>query len=155
MDSISYLQTGQHVSKQQFYTFNNLIEGHLCKIQLKMLFQWSAIILILHGDNCLVEKGVFLQARCVKLARCYLIYFKGDFRRYFHRIIADQVLGRSLKTDEVVHHIDGNPSNNKIGNLMLFSDFKIHFRFHRLFKKLSTSFFPYHKSLSACVTNLR
>ena len=34
-----------------------------------------------------------------------------------HILIAEEMLGRFLKDDEVVHHIDGNKKNNKQGNL--------------------------------------
>jgi len=37
-----------------------------------------------------------------------------------HRLVMSQVLGRSLSPDEVVHHIDGNPQNNRPDNLRLF-----------------------------------
>lgn len=37
-----------------------------------------------------------------------------------HRLVMEQHLGRYLKPNEVVHHIDGNPANNTIENLELF-----------------------------------
>ena len=38
---------------------------------------------------------------------------------YEHRVIAERVLGRPLKRDEVVHHIDGNKRNNTHSNLLI------------------------------------
>jgi hypothetical protein len=36
-----------------------------------------------------------------------------------HRLVMAQALNRLLSPKEIVHHIDGNPSNNKLGNLEL------------------------------------
>lgn len=43
-----------------------------------------------------------------------------------HRYVMEQHLGRYLTPDEVVHHIDENPSNNKIANLRLYSSQQEH-----------------------------
>ena len=37
-----------------------------------------------------------------------------------HRLLVAQIIGRYLKRSECVHHIDHNPENNDISNLMLF-----------------------------------
>lgn len=38
---------------------------------------------------------------------------------YFHRWTMEQHLGRKLTRSEIVHHIDGDPHNNNIDNLMI------------------------------------
>jgi hypothetical protein len=46
-----------------------------------------------------------------------------------HRLIMEKHLKRYLTEDEVVHHKDGNPSNNKLNNLKLFTKWS-HNSFH-------------------------
>ena len=42
--------------------------------------------------------------------------------QYIHRIVMEQHIGRELQTREVVHHKDGNPSNNDLSNLELLTN---------------------------------
>lgn len=46
-----------------------------------------------------------------------------------HRHVMEQAIGRPLTADEVVHHMDGNPVNNALSNLMLLSNSE-HGRLH-------------------------
>jgi hypothetical protein len=39
--------------------------------------------------------------------------------RHEHRVVAEQMLGRPLKRNEIVHHIDGNKHNNDPSNLQV------------------------------------
>ena len=45
-----------------------------------------------------------------------------------HRRVMEKHLGRYLKPEEVVHHIDGNPRNNSIDNLKLYKSQSDHIR---------------------------
>ena len=47
-----------------------------------------------------------------------------------HRHVMEQHLDRKLFPGEVVHHIDGNRSNNNISNLKLFKNNTEHMAFH-------------------------
>ncbi len=50
---------------------------------------------------------------------------------YEHRLVAEETLGRVLNSGEVVHHRDGNKTNNDPANLEVFSDIASHRRHHR------------------------
>lgn len=51
-----------------------------------------------------------------------------DGRVYEHRLVMEKKLGRYLKDNEEVHHIDHNPRNNNPDNLMLFTNHSEHTR---------------------------
>lgn len=52
-----------------------------------------------------------------------------------HILVMEDHLGRYLRDNEEVHHIDGNKSNNRIENLMLFNNHSEHIKFEDKFKK--------------------
>ena len=49
-------------------------------------------------------------------------------RIYYHRYIVEQKLKRYLKLKEVVHHINGNKSDNRLKNLYLFKSHSEHMK---------------------------
>lgn len=50
---------------------------------------------------------------------------------YEHMLAAEKMLDRELNEGEVVHHKDGNRSNNSFNNLMVFKTIYDHSAFHR------------------------
>jgi len=51
-----------------------------------------------------------------------------------HRLVMEKQLGRYLKPEERVHHIDGDKSNNVIDNLHLFHNESKHQKYHQFLK---------------------
>ena len=49
-----------------------------------------------------------------------------------HRLVMEKSIQRYLAPIEVVHHINKNPSDNKIENLKLFSNHSEHLKYHGL-----------------------
>ena len=52
-------------------------------------------------------------------------------RKLEHRIIMEKLIGRSLFKEEVVHHINKNPSDNRPENLILFNNQAEHVKYHK------------------------
>lgn len=60
--------------------------------------------------------------------------FKNGYKLE-HRLIVEKHLGRRLRPKEVIHHINGNPMDNRIENLMLLKSRSDHSLLHgRLFQ---------------------
>jgi hypothetical protein len=61
------------------------------------------------------------------------VYPKRHYDNYFleHRLIMEKFLGRELNGEEVVHHVNGNRSDNRIENLILFKSGGDHVAWHR------------------------
>lgn len=58
-------------------------------------------------------------------------YYRKRGQRHEHRTVAEQMLGRPLARDEIVHHIDGNKRNNDPSNLQVMTQAE-HARLHML-----------------------
>ena len=43
-----------------------------------------------------------------------------------HRLVMADHIGRDLRPEEVVHHIDHDPLNNEVGNLKLYANHREH-----------------------------
>lgn len=53
------------------------------------------------------------------------------------RVVLEEHLGRPLRNEEVVHHIDGNNTNDAIGNLQVFETTNEHTRYHNQLRKIN------------------
>lgn len=54
--------------------------------------------------------------------------YKGTKYVLEHRFVMEQHIGRFLSPQEVVHHINGNPTDNRIDNLRLYANQSEHIR---------------------------
>ena len=55
---------------------------------------------------------------------------KGKRYELKHRLVMEEHLGRKLSEDEVVHHINGNKSDNRIENLEILEHQSVHAKIH-------------------------
>lgn len=67
-----------------------------------------------------------------------LVVWDGDERRELgeHRLVMEQVVGRRLTPQEVVHHINEVPADNRADNLWLCADQAEHMRIHAFTDRL-------------------
>ena len=79
-----------------------------------------------HGKQC---RKCYLKACPRRTNGGYPCRCVNGTRRMDHQVIAEAVLGRPLKVNEVVHHVDMDKTNNRHDNLVICSK-KFHHELH-------------------------
>lgn len=71
-------------------------------------------------DNCLKRID----------AKGYIEIYYNDSWQKEHRVVVQLFINRELTSEECIHHINQNKSDNRIQNLFLFHNQKEHAKFH-------------------------
>ena len=80
----------------------------------------------------------------------YIAVSVGKSKKMQHVIVMEQHLGHPLKKGNVVHHIDGDTTNNDISNLQLFQNQSEHRLFHANEKAMMESGNPTFRKCIYC-----
>ena len=76
------------------------------------------------------KRSATLKRRALEnLAGGEFVSYEKYHSRHLHRVLAERTLGRKLRSDEIVHHMDGNKRNNALDNLTVMTRAD-HFRYH-------------------------
>lgn len=74
-------------------------------------------------------KGNYAGARYVRCPAEFMPMARADGYVMEHRLVVAQAIGRCLTRTECVHHVNHNPLDNRLANLMLFASNREHKRF--------------------------
>lgn len=61
--------------------------------------------------------------------------FVNKSKKLNYRVVVEQILGRSLKDREVIHHINENPADDRPANLFLFRHSSTHTKWHAYIRR--------------------
>ena len=124
------------ISKHQRYRYKKkLIEDGIRK---KLYCSRSCRFNNMQGENNPKWRG----GKTTDKSGIYIYYPSHIFATergyvYEHRLVMEQFLDRYLFPEEVVHHLDGNPLNNDISNLILLSSESEHRKIHVKYRTLN------------------
>jgi hypothetical protein len=79
----------------------------------------------------------FCSMECYKGYLCNSEYTQSRTGQRHARIVVEKYLGRTLRFGEVVHHIDGDNTNNDIKNLLVFGSHSEHLTHHHKVRQVN------------------
>ena len=80
------------------------------------------------------RRGNYVQVRYTRAPAWAAPMARKDGYVMEHRLVVARAMGRTLTRAETVHHVDHNPTNNALANLLLFATN----RDHKLFEARGT-----------------
>jgi hypothetical protein len=83
------------------------------------------------GVMLVSSKGNYARGVYVRCPREFRPMGRRDGWILEHRLLVARVIGRMLTTAESVHHVNHDPRDNRLGNLMLFASNSDHKRYER------------------------
>jgi hypothetical protein len=80
-----------------------------------------------------IQNYVFIAEKFGSLGRENGV--RRELRELEHRVVMEEWLCRKLRANEIVHHINGITTDNRLENLMLVNGMGEHMKFHRRGKR--------------------
>lgn len=97
---------------------------------LRMRIHGDPLFLTPEEDRVVMQRdSILMRHQSVKPTT-----YRKFFGRHEHRVIGEKIAGRHLRTDEHVHHIDGNKQNNDPSNLKIMTA-KDHLKLHAALRR--------------------
>jgi len=108
-------------------------------------------------NNGKKEKALGWKGGRNKTSHGYICLFMPDHPRalksgyvYEHIVVAEKIVGRGITHKEVIHHINGVKSDNRVENLVVCQDQKEHFLIHQRQRALAECGDPYLRQCTYC-----
>jgi hypothetical protein len=87
------------------------------------------------GINSGKKNGMYRPIGSLYISHGYIMVKVAEHKyKPLHRILIEKYIGRRLRHSEHVHHIDGDPLNNKLSNFFVFKNSGHHLNFECLIK---------------------